>query len=140
MIIVLILTSIVVGMAFSVLNLVQRHMHSIQHNFKKTTELNKLEAVLNLDFNRYSKVSYNGLENEINFSSPIDSVSYQFYDNMIIKETDTFNIQLQNKLFLIDGEKVLNGKMDAIKLVTSRDYQNQVLFIYKKNDASNYMD
>ncbi|WP_407556528.1 hypothetical protein [Winogradskyella sp. 4-2091] len=99
-----------------------------------------MEAVLNLDFNRYSKVSYNGLENEINFSSPIDSVSYQFYDNMIIKETDTFNIQLQNKLFLIDGEKVLNGKMDAIKLVTSRDYQNQVLFIYKKNDASNYMD
>lgn len=140
MIIVLILTSIVVGMAFSVLNLVQKHMDSIQRNFNKTTELNKLEAVLNLDFNRYSKVSYNGLENEINFSSPIDSVSYQFYDNMIIKETDTFNVQLQNKLFYFDGEKVLNGKMDAIKLVTSRDSQNQVLFIYKKNDASNYMD
>ena len=140
MIIVLILTSIVVGLAFSVLSLVQKHMFSIQQNYNKTTELNMLEVALHLDFNRYSKVNYNNLENEIKFISPIDSISYKFYENMIIKETDTFNIQLQNKMFFFDGETVANGKMDALKLLTSKDFQNQVLFIYKKNDASNYMN
>ncbi len=140
MIIVLILTSIVVGMAFSVLTLVQKHMYSIQQNFNKTAELNKLQVALNLDFNRYSKVNYNDLENELKFLSPIDSINYQFYDEMIIKETDTFNVQLENKNFYFDGENISKGKIDAIKLVTSKDSRNQVLFIYKKNDASNYMD
>jgi len=140
MIIVLILTSIVVGLAFSVLTLVQKHMYSIQQNYSKTTELNKLETSLWLDFNRYSKVDYNDFEGELKFSSLIDSVSYTFYNERIIKETDTFNIGLQSKLFFFDGEKETNGKTDAIKLVTSKDFQNQVLFIYKKNDASNYMD
>lgn len=140
MIIVLILTSIVVGLAFSVLTLVQKQMYGIQQNFNKNTELNKLEASLHLDFNRYSKISYNDLENEIKFSSPMDSISYKFYDDRIIKELDTFNIQLQNKQFFYDGEKLANGKMDAVKLVASKDFQNKVLFIYKMNDASNYMD
>lgn len=140
MIIVLILTTIVVGLAFSVLSLVQKHMYSIQQNFNKNTELNQLEIALHLDFNRYSKVSYDELENEMKFSSPIDSISYQFYDDRVIKELDTFNIEIQNKLLFFDGENIANGKTDAIKLVTSKDFQNQVLFIYKKNDASNYMD
>tara|TARA_R110002050_G_scaffold26661_4_gene69959 strand:- start:3008 stop:3430 length:423 start_codon:yes stop_codon:yes gene_type:complete len=140
MIIVLILTSIVVGLAFSVLTLVQKHMHSIQQNYNKSTELNMLEIALYLDFNRYSKVNYNDLENEIKFSSPIDSISYKFYDDKIIKETDTFNIQLQNKILFFDGEKVTNGETDAIKLVTSKESQNQVLFIFKKNAATNYMN
>ena len=140
MIIVLILTSIVVGLAFSVLTLVQKHMFSIQKNYNKTTELNKLEVALHLDFNRYSKVNYNNLKNEIIFTSPIDSMSYMFYENMIIKETDTFNIHLQNKMFFFNGETVANGEVDALKLMTSKDFQNQVVFIYKKNDASNYMN
>jgi cell division protein FtsL len=140
MIIVLILTSIVVGLAFSVLSLVQKQMHSIKQNFNKNTELNKLEIALHVDFSRYSKINYDDLENEIKFMSPIDSISYQFYDDKIIKDLDTFNIQLQNKLLFFDGEAVMNGEMDAIKLVTSKDFQNKALFIYKKNDASNYMD
>ncbi|NRR91366.1 hypothetical protein HSX10_07300 [Winogradskyella undariae] len=140
MIIVLILTSIVVGLAFSVLSLVQRHMLAIQQNYNKTTELNRLETALWLDFNRYTKVRYSGFENELRFSSPIDSVSYKFYDENIIKETDTFNIRLQNKMFFLDGETAIDGKMDAIKLVTSKNAQTQVLFIYKENDASNYMN
>ena len=42
MIVVLIITSIVIGMAFSVLRLVQKHMGGIQDNFNRSTELNRL--------------------------------------------------------------------------------------------------
>ena len=106
MIIVLILTSIVVGLAFSVLTLVQKQMFAIQSNYNKSLELNKLETSLWLDFSRYPKITYDGIEDELKFSSEIDSVIYQFSQDLIIKETDTFSIQLQNKQMYFDGEQV----------------------------------
>ncbi|WP_261793702.1 PulJ/GspJ family protein [Psychroserpens burtonensis] len=140
MIIVLILTSIVVGLAFSVLNLVQKQMFAIQENYNKSLELNKLETSLWLDFNRYSKISYNDIDDELKFSTEMDSVVYQFSNDLIIKERDTFSIQLQNKQMYFDGSPSNNGQIDAIKLETMKEFQNQKLFVYKFNDATLYMN
>ena len=140
MIVVLILTSIVVGLAFSVLTLVQKHMYSIQDNFNRNTELNKLEQSLWLDFNRYPKISYDNINDEVVFSSELDSVSYKFKDNYIIKDLDSFPIQLKSKKLFFDGESIFKGKMDALKLETSKEFQNQLLFVYKQNDAAQFMD
>jgi len=139
MIVVLILTSIVVGLAFSVLTLVQSHMRSINKNYHNTSTLNKLEASLWLDFNKYSQIHFNDLENELKFSSEIDSVTYQFLDSTIIKNIDTFQITLKQKQFFFDGDKKKNGQIDALKLETKKEFQNQQLFIFKHNDANTYM-
>ena len=64
-IIVLILTSIVVGLAFSVLGLVQKQMLAVQENYNKNLDISKLETSLWLDFNRYSEISYDAIENEL---------------------------------------------------------------------------
>jgi hypothetical protein len=140
MIIVLILTSIVVGLAFSVLSLVQKQMFAIQENYGKTLELNKLETSLWLDFNRYSKISYNDIENELKFSTELDSVVYQFNEKNTIKGSDTFSIQIKNRQFYFDGEQSTNNQIDAIKLEASKEYQNQILFVFKTNDATLYMN
>lgn len=140
MIVVLIITSIVIGLAFSVLSLVQNHMSGIQNNFTNNIELNKLEQSLCLDFNRYSKIEYNELENMISFKTEIDSISYQFHEAYIIKDIDTFNIQLQGKQFFFNGNKIENGFIDAIKLETSKVFQNQKLFIFKENDATLFVN
>lgn len=140
MIVVLILTSIIVGMAFSVLALVQKHMQSIQNNFNKSTVLNKLEQSLWLDFNRHSNIKYNELDNELNFTTEIDSVTYKFTEGYIVKNLDTFNIQLQQKTFYFDGYQTHNGQIDAIKLEASKAFQNQQLFIFKQNDATLFMN
>ena len=140
MVVVLILTSIVVGLAFSVLSLVQKHMASIQQNFIKNTELNKLEQSLWIDFNRYSNITYDPLEDEIKFTNAIDSISYQFKDTYIIKATDTFHVQLQSKILFFDGNKVETGPIDALKLETSKALQNQHLFIFKENDATPFIN
>jgi prepilin-type N-terminal cleavage/methylation domain-containing protein len=140
MIVVLILTSIVIGLAFSVLSLVQKHMYGIQGNFNRNTELNKLEQSLWLDFNRYSKINYDDLENELQFSTEIDSVIYKFNEKYIIKDLDTFPIQLQSKTLFFDGDNVIKGNVDALKLEASKVYQNQQLFIFKYNDATLFMD
>ncbi|MDD7886053.1 prepilin-type N-terminal cleavage/methylation domain-containing protein [Flavivirga sp. 57AJ16] len=140
MIIVIIITSIVVGMAFSVLSLVQRHMGSIQSNFNKSTELDKLEQALWIDFNRYAKISYNGMEDKLIFTSEIDTINYKFTKAYIVKGLDTFKLPLQHKTIFFDGQEKQSGFMDAIKLETTKALQSQQLFIYKQNDATQYMN
>jgi len=139
MIIVLILTSIVVGLAFSVLGLVQKHMNSIQQNYNNTTVLNTLETALWLDFNRYNSIAFDALENELKFATALDSVSYKFYENYIIKAQDTFKIAIENKAFYFVTKLVEEGEVDALKIETTKILQNQKLFVFKQNDASTFM-
>jgi hypothetical protein len=140
MVVVLILTSIVVGLAFSVLSLVQKHISGIQNNFINTTELNKLEQSLWLDFNRYSKIKYNHLDEELIFTNALDSISYQFYDTYIIKAQDTFYIPLQLKTLFFKGNPMNSGEIDAMKIETTKIMQNQKLFVFKKNDATSFIN
>jgi hypothetical protein len=139
MIVVLILTSIVVGLAFSVLGLVQKQMLAIKSNYNKSLEVNKLETSLWLDFNIYSKIEYNDFENELKFSTVLDSVTYKFLGEKIIKETDTFAISIKQKQFYFDGKILNNGQIDALKLEASKDFQNKQLFVFKQNDANAYI-
>ncbi len=140
MVVVLILTSIVVGLAFSVLLLVQKHMTSIQINFIQKTELNKLEQSLWIDFNRYSNITYDALEDEITFINAMDSINYQFHEQYIVKALDTFYIPIHNKTFFFNGNNIEIGPIDAIKLETSKIMQNQHLFVFKKNDATLFIN
>lgn len=140
MVVVLIITSIVIGLAFSVLTLAQKHMSSIQKNFNKNTELNKLKQSLWLDFNRYSNIRYDHLEHVMILNNEIDSISYQFNETFIVKTIDTFNIQLQNKQVFFDGNIIEHGVIDAIKLETTKEFQNQILFVFKENDATHFMN
>lgn len=139
MVVVLILTSLVVGLAFSVLSLVQKHMNGIQQNFIKNTELNKLEQSLWLDFNRYSNIEYNDMEDELIFTNEMDTIKYQFQKGVIIKELETFHVPLQDKIIYFDGHPIKTGTIDAIKMEMSNTMQNQHLFIFKENDATSFV-
>jgi prepilin-type N-terminal cleavage/methylation domain-containing protein len=140
MIVVLILTSIVVGLAFSVLTLVQKQMGSIQQNFIQSTELNKLEQSLWIDFNRYSKIEYDDLYSQIKFQNEIDSTTYFIKSEYIIKERDTFNISFNEITLFFDGDIIKKGLLDGLKLETSKSFQNQRLFIFSENDANQFIN
>jgi len=139
-IVVLILTSIVVGLAFSVLTLVQKQMLAIQENYNKGLELQKLETSLWLDFNLYPNMSYDAVDDELILKNALDSTSYAFRDEFIVKGRDTFLIPLEIKEFYFNGVLSESNQVDAIKLRTTKPYQNQELFIFKKNDATSYVD
>ncbi len=140
MIVVLILTGIVVGLAFSVLGLVQKQMLTIQDNYNKSLELNKLETSLWLDFSRYSIINYNALEDKLILKNELDSISYVFLKKIIIKKQDTFSISLKYKQFYFDGKLSTTNQVDAMKLKTSKTHLNQELFIFKQNDATAFID
>lgn len=138
-IVVLILTSIIVGLAFAVLRLVQGHIRDIQTNFEQVTEIHKLEQSLWLDFNRYREASYDPIENKLILSSEMDSTFYIFSKKYIASEIDTFTIQLKKVNFYFLGNPVQKGKIDATKLTTTKAFQNRMIFVYMKSDAATYM-
>jgi type II secretory pathway component PulJ len=140
MIVVIILTSVIVGMAFSILSLVQKHMQSIKTNLIANTELDKLEQVLTIDFKSYSNIEYNATNETLNLNTPIDSITYKFGKEQIIKAQDTFNIRIQQKTLYFDGSQVYKGRVDAIKLETTKVLQNQHLFVSKQNDATLFLN
>lgn len=140
MIVVIIITTIVVGMAFSVLAMVQKHMKGIQANFNNTLEIEKLEQVLNTDFNRYSKIQYSTNNEELFFISEIDTITYQFTEKHVITPTDTLSLEVHHKQFYFNGAKVIDGKIDAIMLETTKALLSQNVFVYKRNDATLFLD
>ena len=140
MVIVMIITTIVVGLAFTVLSLVQRHMWSIQHNFSLNTELNRLEESLWIDTNNYNIIRFNEEDKIVKFKTVLDSTLYQFHDNYVLKDRDTFHVQIAHKTFYFNGTKVTQGKIDAMRLELPKLFKDQRLFIFKINDAKQFLD
>ena len=140
MIIVLIISTIVIGIAFTVLSLVQRNMWAIQGNLKVNTDLNRLEQSLWYDINKYQEIAYSKQNERLVFKSQIDSSVYQFKKDMIIKSKDTFNITIQGKVVYFNGNKTSSSKVDAFKLELPKTYGYQSLFFFKRNDATQFMN
>ncbi|WP_430412799.1 PulJ/GspJ family protein [Kordia sp.] len=140
MIIVVLLTVIVVGLAFSVLQLVQKHMYSIQRNFENSTNVTLLEQSLWIDTNRSNSIQYDTYEEKLHFISEIDTVTYALEKAYIIKDIDTFTVSLSEKLFYFEGKETTSDKIDAFKFITEKEYQHRAIFISKRNDATLYMN
>ena len=132
----LVITLVVIALAFSVLTLVQKQMGGIEANLEKGTQLELLEQSLWLDFHRFNKLGYSGLENELKFSNELDSITYQFTGDQVIKGVDTFKVPLKVWQPLFLNKETQNGTIDALLLETT---QGKRVFIYKGNDANQFM-
>lgn len=140
LIVALIITVIVAGLAFNVLQLVQKHMLSIQDNFNKNTNLNILETGLSIDFNLHNNVIYDDIERSLILTSKKDTIYYKFEKSFIVRQTDTIPVSINTISTFFMGERVNNGKIDALKIETNKVFFNQSLFITKPNDASVFMN
>jgi len=138
-IVVVILTSIVVGLAFSILNLIQKQMLGAQKNYEMHSELNQLKQSLWIDLHRYPITKYNNTSQSLTFSSEVDSIRYSFHDGFIVKDIDTFDLNINSKTFFYKSNEVSSGVIDAIKLSLFKD-KEPTLFIYKQNDATASMN
>ncbi|WP_420571659.1 hypothetical protein [Kordia sp.] len=140
MVIVVLLTVIVAGIAFSVLQLVQKHMYAIQTNFQNSSNITLLEQSLYIDTNRSNHIQYDESESTLHFISEIDTVSYKFEATHIQKATDTFNVAVTDKLFYFKGETTRSSRVDAFKLTTDKEFKSKSIFIFKRNTANTYMN
>ena len=88
MLVVLIITAIVVGLAFSVLSIVRRQVHKLQNDTDQRVQYDMLKSKLFLDFNKYPNAYLSG-DDTFMFKSEIDSTIYTITDNLIITNQDT---------------------------------------------------
>jgi len=139
LIVVMVITVVVIGLVYSVLSLVQSHMKGISYNLGNATEANLMEQALTLDFNTYhqAEVSQSG---QIFFKNELDSIAYEIGENLLIRETDTFDITVGGVEFFLDNNVITSGKFNAIKVSISPEEKKEDIFIYKQNDAKTYMD
>jgi hypothetical protein len=140
MLVVMIITAIVVGMAFSVLRLVQKQIHSIQKNFDKSSALALFEQRLWQDFNDYNSIILFQKQNHLRFESDLDTVVYTFNDEYILRNTDTIKLKLSISKGQYLGVKREEGAIDAIQISGTSELPNYTIFVSKKNDLTYFMN
>ncbi|WP_405567961.1 type II secretion system protein J [Polaribacter sp. Asnod6-C07] len=139
MLVVLVLASIIIAMGFLVLNMVKSQVISIQNNYQKKQEVQFFEATLTRDFNARNAF-YNKDNNHLILKNTKDSVLYVFKDYLIIRNRDTFKIEVTNKKFFLNGKIVKENTIDAIEMNLSENYGEKFLFMHKVKDASYYIN
>jgi MFS superfamily sulfate permease-like transporter len=140
LLIVMIITAIVVGMAFSVLRLVQKQLHTIQANFDKTSTLALFEQRLWQDFNEPHEILYNVQKQNIILISEIDTVNYSFQENYTLRNQDTIKLKLVAQNAFLNGKEIKEGIIDAIKISAETTLPNYEIFVSKKNDITFFMN
>lgn len=139
MLIVLAISAIVVGLAFSIISLFGKNMQLIQKNYSNNSSLNLLENQLNLDFNRFHTIEYKSVDQALILKTPIDSISYSFKEGAILRNLDTvFKANYSKKAYLL-GNEIDKGLLDALKIEINADSASRFLFVYNENDANFYL-
>ncbi len=128
---------VVVGLAFFVLGLLKKNVFLIGQNLNKKTEQRLFEEQLNIDLQLYPQTRFE--KGKLIFSSPLDSIDYQFEKEYIVRDLDTFYLAPQKKEFYFLGKTTNNGILDACKFTFEKDRIKRTLFSYKRNDAKSSM-
>ncbi|MEM9075579.1 MAG: hypothetical protein AAGC43_01005 [Bacteroidota bacterium] len=139
MLVVLLLTLIVVGLAFSVLGLVNKQMSDIEGNYERRTENNLLRQAMSIDFNSTSEIQYSIEWDKLVLQNEMDSIVYLFGDKYIIREGDSLKTNLKVLRVLHQGVQVNEGFVDAIELRSPVD-SSQTFFIFKRNAAIDFIN
>lgn len=140
LIVVMIITAIVVGMAFSVLRIVQKQIHTIQNNYEKTATLVLFEQKLWQDFNEPHNIMYDSSKQLLIMTSKIDTVTYAFKKKFSLRNLDTIKLKIiPNKAFF-RGKEINNGQIDALSIFAETELPDYKIFVSKKNDLTFFMN
>ncbi|WP_166923983.1 PulJ/GspJ family protein [Flavobacterium poyangense] len=140
LLIVMIITAIVVGMAFSVLRLVQKQIHTIQTNFDKSSTLALFEQKLWQDFNEPHAITGNKQKQFVVMLSETDTVTYSFHEHYTLRNKDTIPLKLTLQKLLFSGKEIQDGDIDAIQISAATTLPDYEIFVSKKNDITFFMN
>jgi hypothetical protein len=140
LLVVMIITVIIVGIAFSVLNLVKKEIVFIEKNYSKKTVLLLFEQKLWQDFNQYQNITFDPGDNTIRMESEIDTIVYRFSDDYIVRQDDTLQSKIEIDKLYLEGKETKEGPIDAIRLSGSKEIPEYAIFVFKENDATFFMN
>jgi len=136
MMVVIVISAIVVGLAFTILGIVQHNMRSIENNYEYHSQVQSLETALTIDFSKYPNARWNPKDNQLILSSPIEERIYTFYTDSIQNEVETYLLKTKSTTYYFEGNEVGSGAIDALKFSFEKTTDLHRIFIYKYNDPT----
>ena len=124
----MVITSVVVGIAFSVLNLVQKQIKKGSEYFEDKTDLRLFEQQLSKDLNTTSLAIYAPKVSSLILKQDSIDINYTFEKEYTLRNNDTLEVQLQLKQLYFEGQEVNSGVCDAL-LLEAKKIPNYDIFI-----------
>lgn len=134
--VVMVISAIVAGLAFSVLNVVQNNMRSIDANYEYQEQIQSLETALTIDFNKFTSIKWNPIDDTMLVFSPLQERKYIFFKDSIVSDLYTYSLLIKEKEFYFKGEPVNSGSIDAVKLTFYNTRDLHRVFVFKYNDPT----
>lgn len=133
-IVVLAITTIIVGIAFSVLSLVSKQYNAIKKAYAYRTQVLLTKQQLLVDFNSSLSVLY-AENDEILIQFPNEKILYEITKEHITRDGDTIQLKVKNVLRYHQGREIDTGFVDAVKLQLGSEDVPLYLFASRENDA-----
>ena len=137
-IVVMIISTMVISLAFAVLKMVHKQTNSIKKIIKMKENIQVLERLFWKDFNEFGSAELKG--NQLFFTNLVDSVSYKLDNKMIIRNNDSIHLVELSSIFYLDGEINKQGAVDAIKVNFKKPFSGSDLFVFGHKDACFYLN
>ncbi len=134
--VVIVISTIVAGLAFTVLGVVQGNLRNIEDNYEYKTQIQALETAFTIDFNTFPHITWDPRENSIHMSSPLSERKYKLFTDSIVTDVETHVLKIKEKTFYYEGEEVNAGAIDAIRFTFYKTREPHQLFVYKYNDPT----
>lgn len=136
----MIITVIVVGLAFTVLDLVRKQIIVIGKNYNRTTEFAFFKQRIWLDFNKNNDITYNPVNNQVVLKSDSDTVYYNFNGDFVLRNKDTLKTKIKIEKLFFQGTEIKQGIIDAIGFLEEKEAADSHFFVFKNNDATFFMN
>lgn len=138
--VVLVITSIVVAIAFTVLRLVTKQFTAIQARYEERTEITMLKQRLLFDFDKAKSTSWSEKDQALEIVLQDEVIQYEITSDYILRDTDTLSFKIQNTTFYYLGDQIEEGEIDGLTLdiiISGRPIQ---FFVSRRLDAQQEME
>ena len=129
------ISGIILGIIYMAITLITQNIGSIKQNYVQSDVLQLAEQQITLDFNRFPEAYFSQFDNEIIFKSPLDSVTYRFEEDYLLRDRDTLFLHIANKTVYLGGTSTEQGTTDALKLTCEKGTETVSIFVFKENDT-----
>ena len=136
MMVVMVLTVVVVGLAFAILTLVQRQMETARQNYQGSTDINLLRQGLWHDLRTYPNAQWRATEQRLELGFDALAVTYRFEEDRVIRNRDTLDVPVYEYQFFNKGIPVIGGAVDALKLKLDESGSGRPLFVFRPATAA----
>ncbi len=137
--IVLVITSIVVALAFSILTLVTKQLQVIGKRYETSTEVGLLKQRLILDFEKATYVYWDDIEEQLTVTIDTEEYAYAMAGKNISRDEDTLMVRSYTSQYFYQGSEVEEGIVDALLLTIDLYGNGLPIFVSRRISAQETM-